>query len=127
MNYLATSINESPVIVDKAGAAIADVRGRAVKFDENGKIVLAAAGDTVLGVGIMTNDVDIKAEQDVHVQIKDIGLVYAGAEIKKGAELAAGADGAMVPATEGAVCAIALDAAANAGLYIKARLVTYTK
>lgn len=127
MTYLATSINESPVIVDKAGAAIDDVRGKAVKFDENGKIVLCGAGETALGIGIMTNDVNIEADQDVDVQIKDIGLVYAGVAIKKGAELAAGAGGVMVPATSGSVCAIALEAAADAGIYIKARLVSYTK
>ena len=125
--YLATSINESPVIVDKAGAVLADVRGRAVKFDENGKFAMAGAGEAVVGVGIMTNDVNIQPEQDVYVQIKDIGLVYAGAAIKKGNELAAGADGAMVPATSGAVCAIALEAAEAAGVYIKARLVSYYK
>lgn len=127
MTYLATSINESPVIVDKAGAVIADVRGRAVKFDENGKFVLAGAGESVIGVGIMTNDVNVQPDQDVDVQIKDIGLVYAGAAIKKGDELAAGADGVMVPASSGAVCAIALEAAAAAGIFIKARLVSYNK
>ena len=120
MTYLATSINESPVIVDKAGAAIADVRGRAVKFDTNGNIVLAGAGEAALGVGIMTNDQNIEIGADVHVQIKDIGLVYAGAEIKKGAKLSANADGALVTATNGEAVAIALDAAATAGVYIKA-------
>ena len=127
MAYLATSINETPVIVDKAGAVLADVRGRAVKFDENGNIALCAAGEAALGVGIMTNDVNIQPGEDVHIQIKDIGLVFAGDAIKKGAELAAGADGAMVPATSGAICAIALEAAEVAGIYIKARLVSYTK
>ena len=127
MTYLATSINETPVIVDKAGAVIADVRGRAVKFDENGKFVLAGAGESVIGVGIMTNDVNIQPEQDVNVQIKDIGLVYAGAAIKKGNELAPGADGAMVPASSGAICAIALEPAETAGIYIQARLVSYNK
>lgn len=127
MVYMATSINESPVIVDKAGATIADVRGRAVKFDENGAFVLCSAGDFAMGVGIMTNDENIEAGQDVHIQIKDIGLVYAGAAITKGAELAADADGVFVPATSGAICAIALEAAADAGVYIKARLVSYTK
>ena len=127
MVYMATSINESPVIVDKAGVELADVRGRAVKFDENGAIALCAAGEPALGVGIMTNDEGIKAGEDVHIQIKDIGLVYAGEAIKKGAELAAGADGVMVPASSGAVCAIALEAAEAAGTYIKARLVSYTK
>lgn len=121
MTYLATSINESPVIVEKAGADIADVRGRTVRFDDNGNIELAVAGDAgILGVGIMTNDVNIKAGEDVHVQIKDIGLVYAGAEIKKGAKLSANDDGALVTATDGEVVAIALDAAAAAGVYIKA-------
>lgn len=126
MVYMATSINESPVIVDKAGADLADVRGRAVKFDENGCIALCAAGEAAIGVGIMTNDEIIKAGQDVHIQIKDIGLVYAGAAIKKGEELAAGAEG-FVPASSGAICAIALEAAADAGVYIKARLVSYHK
>lgn len=127
MTYLATSINESPVISDKAGAVLADVRGRAVKFNDEGKLVMAAAGDSVIGVGIMTNDVNIEAGRDVDVQIKDIGLVYAGAAIKKGAELAPGADGVLVPATSGAICAIALEAAEAAGVYIKARLVSYNK
>lgn len=120
MTYLATSINESPVIVDKAGALIADVRGKAVKFDSNGYIVLAGANEAAIGVGIMTNDKDIAAGADVHVQIKDIGLVCAGAAIKKGAKLAADANGALVTATGDNAIAIALDAAAAAGVYIKA-------
>lgn len=120
MNYMATSINQSPVIVDKAGAALADVRGRAVKFNENGEIVLATAAGKALGVGIMTNDTAIEKGADVHVQIKDIGLVYAGAAITKGAELEVGADGALVPVSGGEPVAIALDAAAAAGVYVKA-------
>ena len=120
MTYLATSINESPVIVEKAGALIADVRGKAVKFDTNGNIVLAGANEAAIGVGIMTNDKDIAAGADVHVQIKDIGLVCAGASVKKGAKLAADANGALVTATGDNAVAIALDAAAAAGVYIKA-------
>lgn len=120
MTYLATSINESPVIVEKAGAAIADVRGKAVKFDDNGAIVLAGANEAAIGVGIMTNDENIEKGHDVHIQIKDIGLVCAGAEIKKGAKLAANADGALITATGENAVAIALDAAAAAGVYIKA-------
>lgn len=120
MTYLATSINESPVIVETAGAAITDIRGRAVKFS-SGKIVLCGAGDAALGVGIMTNDETIAAGQDVHVQIKDIGLVYAGAAITKGANLSADANGALVPtASDAAVVAVALDAASAAGEFIRA-------
>lgn len=120
MTYLATSINESPVIVDKAGAAIADVRGKAVKFDTNGNIVLAGSGEAAIGVGIMTNDENITIGADVHVQIKDIGLVKAGAAIKKGATLQADATGALITKASGEAVAIALDAAAAAGVYIKA-------
>ena len=120
MSYTATSINESPVIVDKAGADIADVRGKAVKFDTNGAIVLAGAGEAALGVGIMTNDTDLKAGADVHVQIKDIGLVCAGAAIKKGEALEVGTNGAFIKATSGKPVAIALQAATAAGEYIQA-------
>lgn len=128
MTYLATSINESPVIAEKAGAAIEDVRGRAVKFDENGNVALCAAGELALGVGIMTNDTGLAAGNDVHVQIKDIGLVCAGAAIRKGTELAVGADGKFVEASGGEfVSAIALSSAAKADIYIAARLVSYKK
>lgn len=119
MTYLATSINESPVISEKAGAKLADVRGRAVKFDTNGDIVLAGAGEAAIGVGIMTNDTDIEIGHDVDIQIKDIGLVYAGAAIKKGDKLVADASGVLKPGTDAAV-AIALEAAAGAGVYVKA-------
>lgn len=127
MAYLATSINESPVITDKAGAAIEDVRGKAVKFTDEGHIALCGAGEFALGVGIMTNDKNLAAGDDVHIQIKDIGLVRAGAPITKGAELTAGDDGKFVAAESGFVRAIALEAAAAADVYIKARLVEYTK
>ena len=128
MTYLATSINESPVISEKAGAAIADVRGKAVKYDSNGDVVLAGAGEAYLGIGIMTNDEATEKGADVDIQIKDIGLVLAGGEIKKGAELASDATGAMVAAKDNDnVVAIAMDAAAAKGVYIKAMLVRYKK
>lgn len=122
MAYLATSINTSPVIVEPAGEAIADVRGAAVKFDDNGNIVLAAAGDTPVGVGLLTNDVTLAAGADVNVQHYGIGAVLAGAAIKKGAGLAVGTNGAFVPATSGTPVAIALQAAPAAGAYIQAIL-----
>lgn len=126
MTYLATSINESPTIVEKAGTDLADVRGKAVKYAD-GAVVLAGAGEAAIGVGILTNDKDIKAGADVDIQIKDIGHVLAGGKITKGAELAANASGKFVTATEGYVLAIALEDAADADVYIKARLVNYKK
>ena len=44
MNYLATGINESPVITQPAATAITDVRGHAVKFNSSGAVILAVAG-----------------------------------------------------------------------------------
>ena len=120
MTYLATSINDSPVIVDKAETVIADVRGRAVALEDG--IKLATAGSRPLGVGIMTNDKNIAAGADVHVQIRGIGLVCAGEAITKGDNLEVGADGCLVPESEGPVVAIALEEAAAAGVYIKAIL-----
>ena len=124
MNYLATSINESPVIVGTAAEAIEDVRGRAVKFDENGTIVLAGTGDAPLGIGIMTSGDQgaIAAGEEFTIQFKAIGLVYAGGAIKLGAGLAVGANGAFTEAGDGTAIATALEAAAAEGQYIKAIL-----
>ena len=125
MNYLATSINESPVIVGTAAAAITDVRGHAVKFDGNGNVVLAGAGDTPLGIGIMTmgDQGAIAQGEEFTIQHKDIGLVAAGAAIAKGANLSVGAGGVFVTTSGGAtVVAIALEAAAASGQFIKAIL-----
>lgn len=128
MTYLATSINESPVITEKAGAAITDPRGKGLKYSSGNVVLCSTAGETVLGIGIMTNDETIASGADVDIQIKDIGLVKAGAAIAKGAELAVNASGLFVTATAGQyVAAIALEAAAAANVYIKARLVGYQK
>jgi hypothetical protein len=125
MNYLATSINESPVIVGTAASGITDVRGHAVKFNSSGAIVLAAAGDVPLGVGIMTNGAEGVIEQgaDIDIQIKDIGLVCAGAAITKGASLSVDANGCFIPATSStAAVAVALGTASAAGQFIPAIL-----
>lgn len=126
MTYLATSINDSAVISEKAGAAIADVRGKAVKYDESGNVVLCAAGEAAIGIGIMTNDETHEIGADVDVQVKEIGLVCAGAAIAKGDELTPDADGFLVKAAGGDyVIAIAMGAAAAKGEYIEAQLVKY--
>lgn len=126
MTYLATSINESPVISEKAGATIADVRGKGVKYGADGNVVLCStANEKVIGVGIMTNDQNLAAGADVDIQIKDIGVVLAGGTIAKGDELGVTATGAFAKTTTGHVAAIALEAATAAGAYIKARLVNY--
>jgi hypothetical protein len=125
-SYVTTQINDSSTIAMTAGAAIEDVRCRAVKFDANGKVVLAAAGDLPLGVGIITNNVNIAAGDQVDVQWKNIGLVYSGDDYAAGTPLSVDANGCFVAATTGesatAVVAVALEAASGAGVYTRAIL-----
>ena len=124
--YVTTQINDSSVIALTTGEAIEDVRCRAVKFDENGNVVLAAAGDKPFGVGIITNNVNVASGVYVDIQYKNIGLVYAGGQYAKGTPLSVDANGCFVAATTGesatAVVAVALEAASGAGVYTKALL-----
>lgn len=136
-NYNGVQINQSVTIVAEAGAEIADVRNRIMKFDENGKAVLATAG-TDIPVGIALNEAginDITGQQsgkvetgdDVDIQIKDIGVVLAGATIKKGQEVAAGANGlAAVAAAGNYVLGYALDNA-EANQYLHVQIAKYQK
>ena len=100
--YMATQVNNSPIIVDKATAEIEDVRCKAVKFDDNGGVVLCSkAGEPAVGIAIITAgdpDGKVKAGEDVDIQVKDIGLAKAGATIKKGAELTTDVNGCVVTA-----------------------------
>ena len=136
-NYNGVQINPSPTIVEKAGADIADCRNRIMKFDENGNVVLAAAGtDIPVGIAIIEagyNDISgvesgkAKAGDDIDILIKEMGVVLAGATIKKGQEVAAGADGlAAVAASGDYVLGIALDNAA-ANEYLPIQIAKYQK
>lgn len=136
-NFNGTQINQSVTIVEKAGADIADCRNRIMKYDENGNVVLATAGtDIPLGVALIEagyNDISgaesgkVKTGDGVDIQIKDIGFVLAGGEIKKGQEVAAGADGLAVAATTGNyVLGIALNTVAANG-YCKIQYAKYQK
>lgn len=121
MEYMTSSVNESAVISWKAGAALQEVRGRAVRFDENGNVILAGAGDTPIGFGILSNEETIPAGGDVTVQIRAIGLVRTGSAVNCGDELTTDADGALVPASAGnPYFAVALQDASAAGTMIQA-------
>ena len=136
-NYNGVQINPSPTIVEKAGADIADCRNRIMKFDENGNVVLAATGtDIPVGIAIIEagyNDISgvesgkVKAGDDIDILIKEMGVVLAGATIKKGQEVAAGADGlAAVAASGNYVLGIALDKA-EANEYLPIQIAKYQK
>lgn len=94
-----------------------------MKFSSGNVVLCSVAGEAALGVGILTNDETIASGQDVDIQIKDIGVVCAGAAIAKGAELAVDANGKFVTATAGQfVVGIALEAATAAGIMIRAQI-----
>lgn len=136
-NYNGVQINQSPTIVEKAGAEIEDVRNRIVKYDSNGDVVLAAAGtDIPVGIAIIEagyNDITgaesgkVASGDDVDILIKDMGVVLAGAEIKKGQEVTAMAGGLATPATTGNyVLGIALNSVSANG-YCKIQIMKYQK
>ena len=99
------SINNSPTLCGVAASEIADVRGLAVKYDENGKIVVAdTEGECFIGIAIPTAgdpDGKVLAGGTVDFQIKDCGIALAGADIVAGAALTTGADGTLKEAESG--------------------------
>lgn len=136
-NYHGVQINQSPTIVEKAGVEIADCRNRIMKYDDNGNVVLATAGtDMPVGIALIEagyNDITgieagkVAANDDVDILIKDMGVVLAGTTIKKGQEIAAGADGLAAVAVAGDfILGIALEAA-NKDEYLAIQIVKYRK
>ena len=136
-NYNGVQINGTQTIVRQAGEEIADVRNRIMKFDENGKVVLATAGtDIPVGIALIEagyNDISgqesgkVATGDDVDILIKDIGVVLAGGTIKEGQEVTAGADGkAVVAASGNYVLGIALGNA-EADNYLQVQIAKYQK
>lgn len=126
MKYLATSINNSATISEKAGAK-ADYRGKAVKYDASGNVVLCStAGEAALGIGILTNDEETAIGADVDIQVKEMGVAIAGGAVAKGDALAVNASAQLVKATAGNfVLATAMQAATAAGEIIKIQITKY--
>lgn len=130
-NFNGVQINPSPTIVEKAGAEIADCRNRIMKYDESGNVVLATSGNDIpVGIALIESGMnDITGQEagkvlkgnDVDILIKEMGVVIAGTEIKKGQEVTAGADGlAAVAASGNYVLGIAItNAPANGFLHIQ--------
>ena len=136
-NFNGVQINQSVTIVEKAGADIADCRNRIMVYDDNGDVVPASDGTKMpVGIAIIeagVNDIsgvesgNVTKGDDVDIQVKDIGYVIAGAEIPKGAEVTAGADGlAAVAAAGDYVLGTALRKAAEDG-YCLVQISKYQK
>ena len=136
-NYNGAQHNNSATITEMAGVDIVDCRNRIMKYDENGCVVLATAGsDMPIGIALIEagyNDISgvqsgmVKAGDGVDILVKDMGVVLAGASIKKGQEITAGADGkAAVAAGGNYVLGIALDNA-EADEYFVIQIAKYQK
>lgn len=136
-NYRGAQFNQSISIAELAGAAIEDVRNLIMKYDDNGDVVPATAGtDIPLGVATIEsgyNDITgqtsgkVEVGDQVDVLIKDRVVVLAGAAIKKGQEVAAGANGLAAVAAEGDyVLGFALGNA-NEGDYLEVQISKYQK
>lgn len=136
-NYRGAQFNQSISIAGLAGAAIEDVRNLIMKYDDNGDVVLATAGtDIPLGVATIesgNNDITgrtsgmVAVGDQIDILIKDRVVVLAGAAIKKGQEVAAGANGlAAVAAAGDYVLGFALGNA-NEGDYLEVQISKYQK
>ena len=136
-NYRGAQFNQSVTIVEQAGAAIEDVRNLIMKYDDNGNVIPATAGtDIPVGIALIEtgcNDITgqtsgkVEIGDNVDILIKDRGVVLAGAAIKKGQEVAAGAKGLAVVAESGNyVLGIALSNASE-GEYMEVQISKYQK
>jgi hypothetical protein len=131
MAYVNTGISTASTIIEKVGAEVAtavDMRGKAVKYDTSGNVVLAStAGESVMGIALLTIDEEVKAGSEIDIQIRDNGYAVVGAAVKKGDPLAVDTNGKLVKATDGQfVIATALEAAASEGIIIRVAITKYT-
>ena len=121
--YIGTSINNSAPLSWGKPAQISQLANFSRKFSSGKIAVCGTAGGNALGL-IIPGQEDIKANEDVNVQIKDIGLWKTGDAVEAGAELTTDADGKAVTAVAGNfILAIALEAAAAKDTVIKAQVI----
>lgn len=102
MNYFGVSINQSPTIAEQAGAAILVGEFLVVKYDNDGKVIVCdTEGEKAVGILVPETSKEIQINDDVTIQIKDIGMGMSGAKIVKGDELMVDNKGRLIPATSG--------------------------
>ena len=120
--YIGTSINESPVIVMKAGEELKNARGIALSI-KDGALVKPEAGKNAIGISIIETDETVEKGSDVDIQIKDIGKWTAGAAVTAGTELATDENGKAVEAKPGDfIIGIALNSAEKEGTWLKVQI-----
>lgn len=121
-SYNGTVINDSPTIIDKAGADITTGPFTALAY-QNGALVAANASLVPFGITTAETEDKVPTGEDVTIQVKDIGAWKAGAAFAKGAALASDANGCAVTATSGKfILAFALDEATAAGQIVRVQI-----
>ena len=119
MSYYGTTINDSAVIVVKAGE---EIPAPALAVGADGKV--ATAGKNAIGIALPGCDDKATVGDDLGVQIKDIGTWTVGEAVAYGDELAVGAGGKAVKATaKSFIVGIALEAATKADQRIAVQIV----
>ena len=122
-SYSGTVINDSPTIVDKAGAEITTGPFTAMGY-KDGMLVAATAEIAPFGITVAETEDNIPTGEDVTIQIKDIGAWKAGASFACGAALTSDANGCAVTATAGKfILAYALEEATAAGQIVRVQIV----
>ncbi len=122
-SYEYAGINTSATVTFPAGADMADIGATAVALAEGG-LFKPDAGAEVLGVVPVSEDESYKKGDDITVQVKDIGIWKAGAELERGMLLAADSDGLCQEASSGQwVLARALTAASAKGDLIRVQII----
>jgi hypothetical protein len=99
--FLNAFINNSSTVTENAGADIAAPAHKAVMYNLNGDVVIATSGDKAIGVILSDTPDPVKAGEQVHIQIKYIGLLIAAGAITKGDFITINATGQGITAAEG--------------------------
>ena len=99
-SYEYTGINTSSTITFPAGKELSEVHAKAVKLTEEG-LMLPENGEEAVGIVLITEDETYQKGEDITIQVKDIGVWKAGAELSAGALLAADAEGFCQEAAAG--------------------------
>lgn len=121
--YFGTSINDSPTIILPAKEKIENVQGIALAISD-GKLAKPTAGANVIGLSLFTNDETVEADDEITVQVKDIGKWIAGGAVAVGDELTTDTDGKAVKAASGNfITAVALSKASAAGDVITVQII----
>jgi len=124
MQYIGTGINDSATIVMNTADELEKSRALAVKFDANGKAVLCGAGENAIGILVADTNEKVDADEQVSVQVKEMGRWVAGGEVIPGDELTSDASGRAVKAASGDfIIAVALSAAVEEGTILKVQIV----